>query len=134
MQLMGLFKCTDKRCKVFLLYLNEDNSFVMSKNIGWELRSHATCRDIYVIYYLKCNMRGHKETYIGKTVGDVFGLSRINQLITDCRTGIFTFKFPVHLYYCAMNNKECLEEPYLQSNIIMKLKESQQLQFYEKRQ
>ena len=130
MQLMELFKCTDKSHNVFLLYLNEDNRFVMSKNMGWELRSHATCRDINVIYYLKCNMCGHKETYIGNTVGDNFvGFkSRINQPITDCKTSIFTFKFPIHAYHYAMKNKECLKEPYFQSNIMMKLKES-----YEKR-
>ena len=55
-QLKGLFKCTDKRCKICLLYVNEGNSFVMSNNMRWELRSHVTCRDINVIYYLKCNM------------------------------------------------------------------------------
>ena len=38
----------------------------MSNNMRWELRSQVTCRDINVIYYLKCNMRDHKETHIGK--------------------------------------------------------------------
>ena len=42
----------------------------MSNNMRWELRSHVTCRDINVIYYLKCNMCDRKETYFGKTVGD----------------------------------------------------------------
>ena len=48
---------------------------VMSNNMKWELRSHVTCRDINVIYYLKCNTCDH-----GKTVGDnVVGFkSRIN--------------------------------------------------------
>ena len=94
-----LFKCIDKRCKVCSLYVNEDNSFVMSNNMRWVLHSHVTCRDINVIYYLKCNMYDHKETYIGKTVGDnVFGFkSRINQYISDCRTGISTCKFPIHV-------------------------------------
>ena len=32
-QLKGLFKCTDKRCKICLLYVNEGNSFVMSNNM-----------------------------------------------------------------------------------------------------
>ena len=35
-----------------------------------ELRSHVTCRDINVIYYLKCSIFDHKGTYIGKMVGD----------------------------------------------------------------
>ena len=50
----GLLKCTDKRCKICLLSVNKVSSFVMSNNMRWwELRSHVTCRDINVIYYLK---------------------------------------------------------------------------------
>ena len=77
-------------------------------------------------------MCDHKETYIGKTVGDnVVGFkSRINQHISDCRTGISTCKFPIHIYHCDMKNK-CLREPYLQLNIVTKLKDSWQLEFYE---
>ena len=98
----------------------------------WELHSHVTCRDINVIYYLKCNMCDHKETYIGKTVGDnVAGFkSRINQHISDCRTDTSTCKFPINVYHCAMKNK-CLKETYSQLNIMMKLKDSRQLEFYE---
>ena len=40
----------------------------MSNHMRWELRSHVTCRNINEIYYLKCNICDHKETYIGKTV------------------------------------------------------------------
>ena len=77
-------------------------------------------------------MCGHKETYIGKTVGDnVVGFkSRLNQHISDCGTGTSTCKFPTHVYHCAMKYK-CLKEPYFQLNIMMKLKDSQQLEFYE---
>ena len=55
-QLKGLFKYTDKRCKICFLYVNKGNTFVMSNNMRWELRSQVTCRDINVIYYSKCNM------------------------------------------------------------------------------
>ena len=101
-QLKELFKCTDKRFKICLLYVNEGNSFVMSNNMRWELRSHVTCRDINVIYYLKCNMCDHKETYIGKTVGDnVVGFkNRISPNISDCRTGTSTCKFPIRISLC----------------------------------
>ena len=85
-----------------------------------------------LIYYLKCNMCDHKETFIGKTVGDnaVGFKSRINQHISDCRTGTSTCKFPINVYHCAMKNK-CLKEPYFQWNIMIKLKDSRQLEFYE---
>ena len=59
----GLFKRTDKRCKICLLYINEGNNFVMYNNMRWEFRSHLICRGINVIYYLKCNMCDHKETF-----------------------------------------------------------------------
>ena len=74
----------------------------------------------------------HKETYIEKTIGDnVVGFKiRINQHISDCRTRTSTCKFPIHVYHCAMKNK-CLKEPYFQLNIMMKLKDSRQLEFYE---
>ena len=70
----------------------------------WELHSQVTCRNINVIYYLKCNTCDHKETYIGKTVGDnaVGFKSRINQYISDCRTGTSSCKFLIHIYHCAM--------------------------------
>ena len=112
-----LFKCTDKRCKICSLYVNEDSSFTMSNNMRWELHLHVTCRNINVIYYLKFNTCDHKETYIGKTVSDsVVGFkSRIIQLISDCRTGLFTCKFPIYVYHCAMKNK-CSKEPYSQLN------------------
>ena len=59
-------------------------------------------------------MCGHKETCIGKTVGDnFFGFkSRINPHIKERGTRISTYKFPIHTYHYAMKNK-CLKEPYL---------------------
>ena len=77
-------------------------------------------------------MCDHKERYIGKTVGDniVDFKNRINQHISDCRTGTSTCKFPIPVYHCAMKNK-CLKKLYFQLNIMMKLKYSQQVEFYE---
>ena len=74
----------------------------------------------------------HKETYIGKTVGDnIVGFkSRINQHISGCRTGTSTSKFLIQVYYCAMKNK-CLKEQYFQLNVMMTLKDSRQFEFYE---
>ena len=117
---------------IFSLYVNEDKSFVTPNNMKWELRSHVTCRDINIIYCLKCNICDHKETYIVKIVGDnVVGFKgRINQHISDCRTGISPGKILIYVYHCAMKNK-CLKKAYLQLNIMMKLKDNRQLEFYE---
>ena len=92
------------------------------------------CPIWYHFYNLKCNMCDHKETYIGKTVGDngVGFKDRINQRMSDCRSidCISTCKFPVQAYLCAVKNKY-LKEPYFQLNIMVKLKDSRQLQVYE---
>ena len=70
----------------------------MSNNMRWELCSHVTCRDINVMYHLKCNMCDHKEMHIGKVVGDFVGFNgRINQHISDCRTAFPYVNFP-HTY------------------------------------
>ena len=50
--------------------------------------------------------------------------------LKNCRPGTFTCKFAIHVYHCAMKNK-CLKEPYFQLNIMMKLKDSWQSEFYE---
>ena len=59
----------------------------MSNNMRWKLPSCIMCGDINVIYYLKCNMCGYKETYIGKLVDDSFldFKSRVNQYSSECR-------------------------------------------------
>ena len=77
-------------------------------------------------------MCDHKETYTEKSVDDdVVGFkSRINQHITDCRTGTSTCKYPIHVYHCAMKDK-CLKEPFFELNILMKPKDSRQLELYE---
>ena len=71
----------------------------MSNNMRWKLPSYVMCGDINVIYYLKCNTCGHKETYIGKLVDDSFldFKSRVNQYTSECRMGISTFKFLIHV-------------------------------------
>ena len=128
----GLFKCMDKRSKICSLYIVEGHSFIMSNNMRWELRSHVTCRSINIIYYLKCNMCKKKETYIGKTVGDnIVGFkSRKNQHISDSRTGVSICIFLMHHYKYGLKNK-CLNEPFFEINVMMKLKSNNQLETYQ---
>ena len=81
----GPFKRTDKRCKICSLYVNEDNSFVKSNYMKWEFRSHVTCRDINVIYYLKSNMCDIKKRILGKRLAImllVLKVESINILVT----------------------------------------------------
>ena len=73
-----------------------------------------------------------KEIYIGKTVDDnIVGFKfRMNQHISDIRAGVSTCKFPIHVCKCGLKNK-CLNEPFFEINVMMKLKSSNQLESYE---
>ena len=97
-----------------------------------ELRSHVTCRSINKIDYIKCNMCKEKEFYIGKTVDDnIVGFkSRMNQHMSDSRTKVSAYKFPIHVCKCSLKNK-CLNKSFCEINIMMKLKSSNQLESYE---
>ena len=79
----------------------------------WEIRKKIDCHSVNVIYYLKCKMCNEKETYIRETIGDnpKWFEVRINQLISDCKTGDSTCKFPHLVYDCGIKNNY-LEEPF----------------------
>ena len=130
--LNGLHKCTDKRCKICKLYINECSSFTCSNGIKWEIRSKITCSTTNVLYYLKCNMC-RLETYIGKTIGDVnIGFkARMNNHISESRTGISSCKFPRHVYHCGIKNGK-LNEPYFEINIMLTTNDPLKLEYLEK--
>ena len=128
----GTSKCNDSRCKVCQIYLNTTDRFVMSNKQVWEIRKDIDCHSINVIYYLKCLMRNY-EIYIEKTVGNnVTGFKgRINKHISESKTGVSTCKFPRHVYSCGKNNN-CLKEPFFTLNIMLRLNNSDKLEFMEK--
>ena len=72
-----------------------------------------------VTWNIKCVT---KKKHIGKTKRDnTKGFKvRINQHISDCKTGDSTFKFPRHVYDCGIKNN-CLEEPFFSLNIMLGL-------------
>ena len=86
---------------------------------------------LHIFYYLKCNMCKKKETYIRKTVGDNMAgfKSGMNQHISD-RTGVSTCKLPIYVDKYSLKNKY-LNELFLEINVMMKLKSSNQLETYE---
>ena len=125
----GIFKCQDARCKLCRLYIVECDSFIMSNNEQWEIRSHITCNSENVIYYLKCASCQFTETYIGKTVEM---RSRMNNHITGCRHGNSTDKFDNHVYNCRLIHNEN-NEPYFQLLALLKLPTDKLLLTYEPR-
>ena len=130
---LGTYKCSDERCKICQNHLNGTNKFTMSNRQVWEIRRETDCQSVNVIYYLKCKMCNEKETCIGKTKGDnTKGFKvRINQHISDCKTGDSTCKFPRHVYDCGIKNN-CLEEPFFSLNIMLRLNKSGRLETIEK--
>ena len=130
---LGTYKCKDKRCKICALYLNETSSFLMSNGQTWEIRRDIDCHSVNVIYYLKCRMCNGKETYIGKTIGNITTgfKGRINQHIHESKTGISTCKFPRHVFSCGTKNN-CLNEPFFSLDIMLRLNQSDRLETIER--
>ena len=116
----GTYNCNDKRCEICQNYLYETNKFTISYGEVWEIRKKIDCHSVNVIYYLKCKMCNQKETYIRKTIGDSpkWFEVRINQHISDSKTGDSTCNFPRHVYECGIKNN-CFEEPFLSLNIML---------------
>ena len=78
-------------------------------------------------------MCNKKKTYIGKTKGDnTKGFKvRINQHISDCKTGDSTCKFPRHVYDFGIEDN-CLEERFFILNIMLRLNKSDRPETIEK--
>ena len=54
----------------------------------------------------------------------------MNQHISDSRTGVSACKCPIHVYNCGLQNK-CLNKPFFEINVMMKLRSDNQLESYE---
>ena len=61
----GIFKCSDKRCKLCKLYIQPCKSFVTANGYEWVMKSHITCKSRNTLYYLKCLACKGKTTYTG---------------------------------------------------------------------
>ena len=58
-------------------------------------------------------------------------LSENNQHISDCKTGVSTYRFPRHVCFCTIKNT-CLEELFFSLNIKLRLIKSDRLETIEK--
>ena len=64
--------------------------------------------------YLKCGFCMY-ETCIAKTVGDhIHGFkTKMNNHITESRSGVSMFKFPIHVFNCIKGKNSQLELPFI---------------------
>ena len=122
-----ILKCTDKRCKICLMYLQQDESFLLSNKNTWIVKRQMSCHSKNVIYYLTCNRCDGLTTYIGKTNNLRL---RMNQHMSTCRTGNGSDKFDQHVHHCEEKNKE-LKEPFFKLYLLMELNDEKNLLTYE---
>lgn len=123
----GLFKCNNKRCLICKLYIQECTSFQTSNNKRWDIRCHITCNSINVIYFLMCLCCNNETSYTGKTNNFRF---RMNQHISEIRTGNTTDRFDKHVIMCK-ENSTIITEPYFKVYAFIKLPNEQLLLPYE---
>ena len=125
--------CIDKRCKICQNYLNETNKITISNGQVWEIHRETDCYSANVIYYLKCKMCNKKRNiYWENNRRQYEGFEvRINQHISECKTGVSTWKFPRHVNDCGIENS-CLEESFFSQTIMLRLNKSDRLANIEK--
>ena len=49
----GIFKCSNKRFKIWRLYLTECSEVELANKKSWKLKIRIACRSRNIIYYLK---------------------------------------------------------------------------------
>ena len=126
---VGLFKCSDKRCKICKLYIQECKSFLTANGKEWFVRSHITCQTRCVIYYLECIPCDGKTTYCGKTNNL---RKRINCHISEILSGNTTNIFDRHVHSCQNKLRlNQLVEPYFRLFILLEVPEEKLLLPYE---
>ena len=129
----GLYaECKDKRCNLCQQgYIQEGTSFVTSNNVTWNIKSHITCNSKNVLYFLVCNMCkiNIPTSKTGKTWTTY--RERLNNHISDCKTGNTSDTFDLHVHKCGIINK-CLKPPYFKAYAYMKLAKPDKLLLYEK--
>ena len=122
----GIFKCSNKMCKICKLYLQECSSFFIANNFEWQIKSHITCNSKNLLYYLKCSICHGKCTYTGKTNNL---RKRTNNHISCCRLGTGTNIFDKYVYTCREGVK--VTEPYFELYAFMAVREEYSLRTYE---
>ena len=93
----GLFRCSDNKCKLCKLYIQQCKSFIVADGTEWVIKSHITCHSRYVVYYLVClSCRRFSKT--GKTNNF---RKRMNCHISESKSGNTSDLFDQHVHKCA---------------------------------
>ncbi len=123
----GIFLCENQRCKLCRMYLQPVNSFLTANGTNWQIKSNITCNSTNVIYFLSCNLCEGNMNYIGQTTNL---RSRINNHISESKSGISYCNFPKHVHNCGIKNHN-LKEPFFKVFVFFKLKDPKMLLHHE---
>ena len=102
----GISLCSIKRCKLCKQYLQPVTSFTTANNSTWEIRSSITCQSKNLVNFLSCNMCNNEMSYIGQTK---ILRNRMNNHISESRTGISTCNFPKHVHESGKRHNKLQE-------------------------
>ena len=125
----GISLCSNKRCKLCKQYLQPVTSFTTANYSTWEIKSSITCQSKNVVYFLSCNMCNNEMSYIGQTKNL---RNRMNNHISESRTGISTCSFPKHVHECGKRHNK-LKEPFFKIFVFFALNDPSALLYHEEK-
>ena len=112
------------------MYLQPVSSFQTANGTTWEIKRQIPCHIINFVYFLSCNSfegTTNSTTYIGQTTNL---RNRMNNHISECRTGKSPCNFPKHVFECNKANNS-LKEPFFKVFVCMTLTDPKVLLHYE---
>ena len=120
-------ECNPNKCEICSFgYIQNCTSFTCSNGKEWTIRSHISCNDRNVLYYLECLFCNGKVTKTGKTFTKL--RQRINNHRSDCHTGRTDDVFDKHCHKCGAHRGV---QPYFRVRAFMKLSHPGKLMVYE---
>ena len=124
----GLYKCKRTNCEMCRSFIQECTSFVTANGVEWSIQGHITCKSKNVLYYLRCLACNRSTTYTGKTKTQLN--QRMNNHRHDCRTGVTSDLFDLHVHDCIKKNNYT-SEPYFEVLAFLTVKDEAMLLTYE---
>ena len=119
----GIFRCSEKRCKIHRGYLMECSEFKVANGSTWHVSSHITCDSKFVVYFQVCNGCDSFSS-VGKTNNL---RKRTNVHISSCKSGKTTDLFDKHVYACKKDHAD----PVFKLYVLLELNSYDKLRVYE---
>lgn len=112
---VGIYRWSDKWCKICKIYLQIGTKVALANGFIWEIKCFADCNSLNVFYFLICECCT-TESYIGKT--DDFW-DQMNNHMSGVRHAKSSNHFDNHVIKCAEDNRISIKEPFFKVHILM---------------